>query len=794
MKSTLDRKLFRELRSSAGASSAIAIVIAAGVAVFVMALSTLNFLSHTRQTYYDRHRFADIFATANRVPNHIRDDIAKIPGVAIVATRVVADITITVPGLDEPASGRLVSLAWQSLDRDSKPAGLNAIHLTRGRLPSWDAADEIVASEAFFIANRLTLGSTIKGLLNGRLQEMRIVGVALSPEFVFQIRPGDFLPDDRRFGVFWTSRQHLEAAFDMKGAFNDLSVRIMRGTSHRAVISRIDQVLEPFGGIGAYDRTEQISARFLDDEIKQLRATGLVIPVIFLAVAAFLLNVVLARRIELQREAIATLKAFGYSGSGVAWHYLKYALLISGTGAVIGCVAGTWMAHELCEMYSHFFRFPSFDFQPNPPVMALAGMISIASGSIGGTMAVARVMKMEPAEALRPPSPAKCVHNWIDQLWTTLHLPPTVVMILRRLRRRPITTAISMVGIGLATAVLMVSNFALDAIDAMIDFQFTVAQRQDIQVTFEYATAASSIHELANIDGVLGIEPFRSVAVRLSNGHLNHRTGILGLGQQRNFYRLLNSDSSTVDLPLSGIVLSDKLAELLGVSMGDDLTIEVLEDRRQKVVVAVAGITTEFSGTNAYMDRDALHRLLKEDRRISGAFLRIDSLKSRAIYDFLQQTPRTAGVSIKAAALNSIRQTIKQNQVIMQSFNTIFAAIIALGVVYNMARITMAEQQRDLATLQVLGFTRMEVSLMFLGELMIVASLAIPLGWLVGVGLCYSTVKGFESELYRIPLIITRENLFISAAITLVAAVTSGLIVRRSLDQVNLVEVLKSHG
>jgi len=794
MKTTLDRKIFRELRSSAGASLAIAIVIAAGVAVFVMALSTLNFLHKTRQTYYDRYRFADIFASASRVPNHVRDDIAKIPGVAIVATRVVADITISVPRLNEPASGRLVSLPLQSFDLHSKAEGLNTIHLTRGRLPTWDAADEIVASEAFFIANRLTLGSSIKGLLHGRLQEMRIVGVALSPEFVFQIRPGDFLPDDRRFGVFWTSRQHVEAAFDMKGAFNDVSVRIMRGASHRAVINRIDQILEPFGGIGAYDRTEQISARFLDDEIKQLRATGLVIPVIFFSVAAFLLNVVLARRIELQREAIATLKAFGYGGTDVAWHFLKYALWIAGAGAVFGCVAGNWMAHGVCEMYSHFFRFPNFEFQPSPEVMVVASMISIASGSIGGVLAVFRVMKMQPAEAMRPPSPARYVRNWIDRLWKLLHLPPTVVMIFRRLRRRPITTGISMIGIGLATAVLMVSNFALDAIDAMIDFQFTVAQRQDIQVTFEYATAASSIDELANIDGVLGVEPFRSIAVRLSNGHLNHRTGILGLGQQRNFYRLLNSDSSAIQLPRSGIVLADKLAEMLSVSLGDNLTIELLEDRRQRFVVAVTGITTEFSGTNAYMDRDALHRLLQEDRRISGAFLRIDSLKSRSVYDFLQQTPRTAGVSIKAAALKSIRETIKQNQVIMQSFNTIFAAIIALGVVYNMARITMAEQQRDLATLRVIGFTQLEVSLIFLSELMILATLAIPLGWLVGTGLCHATVKGFESELYRIPLVITRENLFLSAAITLLAAIISGLFVRRSLSQINLVEVLKSHG
>ena len=794
MKATLDRKLIRELRSSAGTSLAIAIVIAAGVAVFVMALSTLSFLKSTRQTYYDRYRFADIFATAKRVPNHISDDIGKIPGVAIVATRVVADITISVPGLNEPASGRLVSLSLQSLDRHSKPTGLNSIHLTRGRLPTWDAADEVVASEAFFIANRLTLGSKIKGLLNGRLQEMRIVGVALSPEFVFQIRSGDFLPDDRRFGVFWTSRQHLEAAFDMKGAFNDVSVRIMRGTSSQSVISRIDQILEPFGGIGAYDRTEQISARFLDDEIKQLRATGLVVPIIFLSVAAFLLNVILARRIELQREAIATLKAFGYSGTDVAWHYLKYAFLIAAVGALLGCIAGTWMARGVCEMYSHFFRFPSFNFRPSPEVMAVACLISIASASVGGILAVSRVMKMQPAEAMRPPSPSKYVHNWVDLIWKTLRLSPSVVMILRRLRRRPITTGISMFGIGLATAVLMVSNFAIDAIDTMIDFQFTVAQRHDIQVTFEYPTAPSSVNELGNMDGVMCVEPFRSLPVRLTNGHLTHRTAILGLEQQRNLYRLLNSNSNPIHLPHSGIVLSDKLAELLGVSVGGDLTIEVLEDRRQKVLVAVTGITTEFSGTNAYMDRHALHRLLQEDSRISGAFLRIDNLKSRYIYDFLQRIPRTAGVSIKSAALKSIRETIQKNQLIMQSFNSIFAAIIALGVVYNMARITMAEQQRDLATLRVIGFTQMEVSWMFLSELMIVAIFAIPLGWLVGTGLCYATVKGFESELYRIPLVISRKNLLLSAGVTLLAAIISGLIVRRSLNQVNLVEVLKSHG
>lgn len=790
----LKRKLWRELRSSFGASLAISIVIAAGVAVFVMALSTLNFLNQTRQSYYDRYRFADVFAGANRVPNHVRDQISMIPGVSMVETRVVANVSITVPGMSEPASGRLVSLPVRSVTGGSPVDGLNAIHLTRGRMPAWDTADEVVASEAFFLANRLRLGSTIQGLWNGRIQTMRIVGVALSPEYVFQIRPGDFLPDDRRFGVFWTSRLHMEAAFDMQGAFNDVSVRVMRGTSTRAVINRLDQILEPFGGIGAYDRSEQTSARFLSDEIKQLRATGWVVPTIFLGVAAFLLNVVLARRIELQRQAIAMLRAFGYGETRVAWHYLQYAIWVALAGAVAGCVIGTWLARGVSEMYSQFFRFPSFEFQASPPVMALAVLLSVTSGLAGGALAVVRVIQLQPADAMRPPAPSKYVHNWIDRLWQLLRLSPSTVMVLRRLRRRPFVTLFSMIGIGLATAVLMVSHFVLDAIDRMIELQFMVAQRQHIQVTFEFATAASTADELAKLDGVLAVEPFRAVAVRLGNGHLSQRTSILGLGQQRNLYRLLDHNSQPIRLPPQGIVLSDKLAALLEVTWGDQVWVEVLENRRQKVLVTVTGIATEFSGTNAYMDRDSLHRLLAEDRWVSGAFLRIDQRKRKSIYDDLQRLPRTAAVSVKAAALESIRETVRQSQAIMQTFNTLFASIIALGVIYNMAMISMTEQQRDLATLRVLGFTQREVSWMFLSELMVIAVVAVPLGWLMGLGLCYSTAKSFESDLYRIPLVITRTNLLLSAVVTLVSAGGSGLFVRRMLDRVNLVDVLKSQG
>jgi putative ABC transport system permease protein len=795
---SLDRKLIRELRDSLGASSAISLVIAAGVAVFVMALSTLAFLDDTRAAYYDRYRLADVFASLSRAPLHVAEEISEIPGVAHVETRVVAEVTLSVPGLDEPASGRLISLRQATQGDAGRSIGLNAIHLVSGRLPDPDAADEVVASEAFFEANRLTLGGTISGILNGRFQEMRIVGVALSPEYVFQIRSGDFLPDDRRFGVLWTSRLSLEAAFDMRGAFNDVSLRLMRGTPTRPVIERLDQILEPFGGIGSYDRTEQLSARFLDDEIKQLRATGLVIPLIFLSVAAFLLNVVLARRIELQREEIATLKAFGYGDGEIAWHYLQFALLISTLGAILGSVIGSWLAYGLCDLYADFYRFPTFAFRPNLKTMLMGSAVSLTGGVVGAWLAVRRVVRLQPAEAMRPPAPARFRKGPIDRFWVRIGMTPLMLTVLRRLRRRPVNTGLSMLGIGFAAAVLLVSNFAVDAVQHMIDFQFSIAQRHDLRVTFQHASEPSSMHELRNIDGILAAEPFRAIPVRLIHGPRQHRTGILGLGgptgDQRNLYRLLDSDERSVRLPPFGLVLSDKLAELLAVVPGDVIDVEVLEGRRQRAETPVIAIAKEYAGTNAYMNQAALHRLLQEDYRVSGAFMTMDSSKSQSIYDTLQQIPRTAAVTTKSASLDAIRKTIRENQTKMQSINVLFACVIALGVVYNMARITLAEQKRELATLRVIGFTPLEVSFMFMGELMLITTLAIPIGWSVGTGLCYATVKGFESDLYRIPLVISRQNLAFSALVTTLASLTSGLVVRRSLDRLDLIAVLKNHG
>ncbi|MEX1027113.1 MAG: FtsX-like permease family protein [Candidatus Paceibacterota bacterium] len=782
----LDRKLLRELRQSKGQALAIGLVVASGVAVFVMALGTLSFLQSTRDAYYDRYRLADLFASLNLAPQHVGRQVESLPGVATVQTRIVSEVTLDVPGLAEPAVGRLVSIP------NSGSAKLNALYLQSGRLPDPDRAGEVLASDAFVEANRLSVGDSVSAVLNGRMQTLRIVGVALSPEYVFQVRGGDLLPDQKRFGVFWMPRRQMEAAFDMDGAFNNLTVRLLRGASQDEVIARLDNILEPYGGVGAIGREDQVSARFLADEIKQLRATAFVSPMIFLAVAAFLLNVVLSRRIATQRGIIAILKAFGYANSEIAWHYLKTSILLALLGGVLGAVAGMWMGSGLAELYSEFYRFPTFVYRPDWRVVLFSMGISLSAAVLGSYRAVLAAVRLPPAEAMRPAAPKAFHATFMETLGLSRWLPVAARMTLRSLARRPVNALLSSLGIACSVAVLVLSGFGSDAIEHLIEFQFVRAQRQEMQVSFYQVTSPQARYDLAHLPGVQLVEPFRAVPVKMQHRHHVYRTSILGLEEDRDLFLLLDTDASPIRVPSSGVVLSDKLAETLDIQPGETLTVEVLEGEQPVRSLLVAGVATEYSGMGAYMQRHSLNRMMRETDAISGAYLAVDSSQQDELYQQLKQTPRVASVTVKSATVDQFRETIAKNQLTMQSFTIFFAAVIAVGVVYNTSRISLDERSRELATLRVIGFTRGEVSAMLLGELAILTILAIPIGWAIGYGFSYAMVRGFESELYRIPLVIRPASYARAALVTAVASAISGLIVRRRLDELDLVEVLKS--
>ena len=779
-------KLLRDLWQIKGQGLAISLVIAAGVTMFIMYLSTFESLRRTQEAYYERYRFADVFAGLKRAPLWLEDRIEQIPGVAEVDTRVVASVTLDVEDLAEPVLGRLISIP----QRDTTT--LNDIALQNGRYIEPGRSDEVLVSEGFALARGLQPGDSIAAILNGRRRDLDIVGVALSPEYVYNIRPGEMIPDEGRFGLFWMSREALATAFDMEGGFNDVALTLMPGASEAEVIARLDRLLETYGGLGAIPRSLQLSHWYLDSELVALQSVGMVIPIIFLAVAAFLLNVVLTRIIAVQREQIAALKALGYSSFEVGMHYIQWGLVIALLGGAVGTVGGGWLGSGMISLYNDYFRFPFLEYRLSTDVALGAVAISFVASVLGAFGAVLKAVRLPPAEAMRPEPPASYSQSWFERAGLTRWLSQPARMVLRNVQRRPGRAVASVVGIAFAAAMLIVGLFFVDAMDELMFIQFNVTQRQDVTVTFVEPASSRALHEIGRLPGVIHSESLRSVPVRLRHGHRSRQVAIMGLQAAPQLNRVIDASLASVELPPEGLVLSAKLGELLAVRPGDTVQLEVLEGSRPVRQATVTDLVDEYMGMSVYMEARALHRLMREGQNLSGAFLQVDSAQVDELYRRLKAIPAVAGVALKRAAIDSFRKTMDESIGLMIFFNVLFAGIIAFGVVYNAARISLSERARELASLRVLGLTRAEISFILLGELAAVTLLAVPLGLLLGYGLAALTVTAYDTEVYRFPLVVSARTYGFSALIVLLAAVLSGLVVRRKLDHLDLVEVLKT--
>ncbi|MDH3981196.1 MAG: ABC transporter permease, partial [Gammaproteobacteria bacterium] len=697
----IDIKLWRELWGMRLQALAIAMVIVSGVGIFIMSLSTLDSLFETRATYYREHHFADVFANLKRAPLSLVKRIEDIPGADKVETRVVAYVNLDVEGFSDPISGHLISLP------DNSRGLLNQIYLREGRLFEPGRDNEVLVNEEFAAAHRLQPGNKIRATINGRRKTLTIVGTALSPEHIYQIAPGAMFPDPKRYGVFWMARKPLATAYDMDGAFNDVSLTLtQQGVNEEAFLDQLDELLKPYGGIGAIARKDQLSNRFLSEELKQQQTMATVFPVIFFGVAAFLLNVVLSRLISLEREQIAALKAFGYSDLAVGLHYAKLVLMIVGLGIAIGTGVGIYLGKGMSNLYMHFYSLPFMIYVLTPQVILAAAFISIAVALLGTIYAVRNAAKLPPAQAMQPEPPAMYHATLVERLGLQRWFSQPTRMILRHIERKPFKSLLTTLGIAMACAIIMVSGFQEGAIDYMVEVQYGMSQREDLMAIYTEPTSERSLYSLRSLQGVEHVEGFRAVPANLRFQHRSYRTAVNGIEPQGSLMRLLDTELKPIDLPPEGVVLTDYLAEMLHIQPGDLLTIEVLEGNRPTVQAPVVGTAKQFLGVNAYMQRDALNRLLKEGHALTGAFATVDKRYQREVYAELKDMPRIAGVVEHDAAIQSFYDTLAETILFFTFITTILGATISFGVVYNSMRIALSERNRELASLRVLGFER----------------------------------------------------------------------------------------
>lgn len=781
---SIHKKLWRELWQMRSQALAIALVIMGGVSVGMMSVTTYDSLVTTRDNFYQAYRFADVFASLKRAPRQLLGRIAEIPGVRSYDDRVVATLRMNLPGFSDPISGLLQSLPDYGVSR------LNKIHLVRGRLPV--GGGEVLVSDGFADAHDLPLDTRLDAVINGKAQVLRVVGVALSPEHIYQIAPGAVLPDYKRFGVLWMAREGVAKAFDMDGAFNDIVLKLNPGVNPQDVIQQLDLLLKPYGGAGAYSREDQLSNRYLKEEFTALRAMAVMFPAIFLGVAMFLLNVSINRVIATQRELIGVLKAFGYTHAEVALHYAQMVMVISLLGVIAGVSLGAWLGQEMTQLYTEYYRFPKLLYHVDPRVVVVAVVGTLLVSFLGSLRSFSRVANLPPAEAMRPEPPASFRTTLMERLGLQRWLSQPARMIMRNIERRPIKFLISMLGVAAACAIMMVGNFQEDSVSFMMHVQFKMAQKEDLSVSFIEPRNASALSTLRAIEGVKYVEGQRHVPVIFHNKQFSYRGALQGFPEEGHLAEVLNKDLQPLQMPKKGVLLSEQLAETLHVNVGDQLFVQVLDGKRQTFTIPVTAMAEQYLGVGAYVAQHELNRLLGETDALSNALLTIDANKRRDVYAELADMPGVAGVGVRRAIIESFRHMLEEVMLTFSFINSLLGGIIAFGVVYNTVRIALSERQRELASLRVLGYTQAEVAYILLGEIAILVLLGTPLGFAGGVGLCALMAEGIKSDLYTVPLVLEPRTYASAALVVLISALVSAWFAWRRIRRLDLVEVLKT--
>jgi putative ABC transport system permease protein len=784
----LDRKLLRDLRLMWSQALTIALVVASGVGGFITSLSAVESLAIARDRFYAEGRFADVFASVKRAPNALEAQLRDVPGVADVQTTVEQVVRIEIEGVSDPIIGQLIGLDERS------PARMNRVTVRDGRglgdAPSSDAAIAALVSAGFADARGLKPGARLTAQINGKRRVLAITGIALSPEFVFAGLMGS--PDQRGFGVFWLPREALVAAYDMDGAFNRAAIKLAPGASERAVVDGVSAQLSRYGGREAYGRVDQPSNAMLDAEIKSQRVIGTLLPSIFLGVAAFLLNVVVSRLVATQREQIAALKALGYPNRSIAAHYLKLVLGIVVVGLLLGLPLGDWLGAKFASLYAETFQFPHFEHVIPAWLLVMSIGITVLTAVLGTLNAIVATVRLAPAEAMRPPAPGRYRRTLIERLGLR-HIGPSLRMILRNMERRPLRTALSIGGVAAAVAIVVMGNFFRDAMDYIVDSQFNVAMRSDVIVWMTEAADDSARHELARLPGVIAVESGRDVAVRFVHGHLSQRGQIQGFERHPELRRVIDIDQREASrLDDDGLVMTDRLAAKLDLRIGDTVLVEVLEGRQHNVVLPLAATVREMMGLNAYMERRALNRVLEEGDLSSQFSLAVERGREPALIEATRALPRIVGAFSKATMLRNMEEISARNIRVISAILTAFAAVIAVGVVYNNARIALAERSWELASLRVLGFTRAEVSGLLLGEMAIGIAVALPLGMLMGYGLVHLVAELTQSDQFDFPVVIQPRTYALAGLAVLVSGLASALVVRRRIDRLDMVAALKT--
>ena len=784
--SSLDRKLLRDLWRMRLQVLAIALLITCGVSVAVMSFSAQEALVVAQGRYYETTRFADVFARVKRAPLAAARELATIDGVVAVDARAVNYGLMQIPGLTRPATAQLISLP------DDPRQALNKLVLIQGRYPEPGRTDEALALKTFLDAAHIQMGERVTMVIDGRQVAFKVVGAALSPEFVYVPGPASMMPDEAHQGVFWAPRTTVEKVTGLGGAFAMVSLKLAAGAREAAVLAAVDRILSPYGGVPAVGRADQVSNRFQQDRIDRFGIVAWVIPPVFLLVAAALVQMVLGRLVQSEREQIGLLKAFGYGDIDAAAVYLKMAALIGVVGAIGGGLLGAWMGRVITELLAQYMRFPRLDLQFSWQAFLVASVFSVAAALGGSLFAARRAARLEPAVAMRPPAPAAYRKGFLERIPLWERLDQSSRMIVRNLERFPTRAVSTLLGLAVSLALLVGSQFMFGSLNEVIDQAYFRARHWTDAVAFAENRGVVAVAEVRRLPGVVAAEGERYAAARIRAHGREEQGYVAGLEPDAVLSLPIDADDRRVPFRGRGLILSESLAGRMGVKPGDLVELEVSEGRRPRVVLPVTGTTRDYAGFSTYMDRRALGQIMGEGDLVNLVTLQVASDRRAEFYRSVVGAPAIVGAASRADTVEAYRTNFMRILNDEMTFFAGFAAAIAFGVAYNVARIALADRSRDLATLRVLGLDQSECAYILLGELFLLALVAMPLGVIGGVALARTLVAAFAEQEMQLPMIITAHGYGVAVCVYFAAVLAAAVLVGQRIWRLDLVAALKT--
>ncbi|MFW6189776.1 MAG: FtsX-like permease family protein [Planctomycetota bacterium] len=784
----LHRKLWRDVRRHWAEFLAAAAVILCATCVYVSLRTVYVSLVASRDAYYSRYNFPEFWIHLEKAPQSALKDVDEIDGVWRVRGRIVEDVPLEVEGNEGAVVGRFISMSEHRRDM------MSDIHLVTGSYFPGAAAEEVIVNRRFCEANDLRVGDTFQATINERKETLRIVGTAYSPEYVYTVRTvQQFAPTDRDFAIIFARESFVEDAFDMTNAFNNVIGLLRPGADVDRVLDRAEEALDEYGVYVNYGRGDQVSNRFLLEELKGVRTSARIIPGLFLIVAAIVVHIIVRRMTEQQRTQIGLMCALGYSKPRVVAHYVSYALVIALLGTAGGVVAGYLLAGQWVQVYNRFFRFPALRVVLDPRAVLIALALSAGMCGVGAARSAWKVLRIDPAVAIRPAPPqgSRSFHGGpLAGLWRRLPLIWRIT--LRNCLRARSRALFSVFGVAVAMMMLVVGVSMNDFFEWIMDYQFGTVDRSDARVDFAVEEPEAAALEIAKLDGVHRAEGILQVAGELRNGWRKKYVALMGLPRQSRLYRVFDTDGNRIPLPKDGLLVPKRVAEMMHLSRGDTVMLDpYLKDKDERPAV-VRGVVEQYIGLELYADREYLARLLRDGPLVNGAVCSLDRGRTEAVMGRMDDLPGISAVSSTRRILSNFREQVKGLMNVAILIQTVAAAIIAFAVIYNATAVSIAEQERDLACMASLGYEREDVARIATNDIMPLGIIGIIIGAPAAYAACLGIARAYETELYKLPVVIYPQTYLRAAVLVLVFLLLARWVSKRRVHGIDIVRRLKT--